>query len=261
MARVHAPELEDYDWFPTVLRDGLTDALRGAAERLRVFDAALPVLAQLLAESDATRIVDLCSGGGGPVLHLFERLTHKHGRPLELVLTDKFPNHSAFTRAEQTNGGVRAHRASVDASDMPGTLTGLRTLFNALHHFRPPQARAIFADAARQNQPIVSFEVVERSLQGALIVSGVPLITALITPLLEPRSLQRFALTYLAPVIPSVMMWDGFASCLRAYSPTELHALVAGLARPDYEFRVVQSRSLNAPFRVTALIGLPLRVV
>jgi hypothetical protein len=56
------------------------------------------------------------------------------------------------------------------------------------------------------------------------------------------------------------MMWDGFASCLRAYSPAELHALVAGLSRPDYEFRVVQTRSLNAPFRVTALIGVPLRV-
>lgn len=258
MARIQAPELEDYDWFPTPLRDALTDVLRVSSTTLRIFDGAVPVLRDLLEQTGAPRIVDLCSGGGGPLLSVLDTLAREHGLTPEVVLTDKYPNERAFARAEADKPGqVRGRREPTDATKLPSELTGLRTIFNALHHFPPGLARAIFADAADKRQPIASFEVVERSVSGALIVAGVPAVAFGLTPFIRPRTLARFAMTYAVPLVPAVTMWDGFASCLRAYSPPELEKLVEGLETKDYRFRVEQHRAKWVPVKVTSLVGAP----
>jgi hypothetical protein len=256
--RLHAPEFEDFGWFPASLRDALTDMLRAMASTFGLFDAALSRIDALLAESGAERIIDLCSGAGGPLLGLADRLVRPGGRTVPIVLTDKFPNLAAFARAEaERPGQVSGHRAAVDATAVPPALHGLRTLFNALHHFPPPRARAILEDARRQRQPIACFEVVERSASGALMVLSVaPLVWAL-TPTLEPRSLRRFALTYGVPLVPALTAWDGFASCLRAYSVPELERLVEGLSDDAYAFRVERVRHAFLPLHVTALLGAP----
>lgn len=261
MPRIHAPELEDYDWFPTPLRDALTDVLRVSTTTFRVFDGAVPVLRELLTESGANRIVDLCSGGGGPLLSVIGTLAREHGVTPEVVLTDKFPNVRAFERAERERPGqVHGRRAPTDATALPEDLVGVRTIFNALHHFPPPLARAIFADAARKRQPIASFEIVERSPGALLAVTGVPLVAYTLTPFIRPRTLARFAMTYAVPLVPAVTMWDGLASCLRAYSPPELEKLVEGLGDEHYRFRVEQRRVRLSPMRVTSLIGAPVAI-
>lgn len=258
MRRIQAPELEDYEWFPAPLRDALTDVLRVSTTTMRIFDGAVPVLRDLLEGSGASRIVDLCSGGGGPLVSVLGTLERRHGLRPEVILTDKYPNHAAFERAEaERPGQVRGRRESTDATRLPAELDGVRTIFNALHHFPPKLARAIFADAVERRQPIVSFEVVERSPAAALIVGGVPAVAWGLTPFIRPWKLSRFAMTYALPLVPAVTMWDGFASCLRAYSPEELEELVDGLGGPDYRFRVEQHRARWTPMRVTALIGEP----
>jgi hypothetical protein len=258
MPRVHAPELEDFDWFPRALRDCLTDVLRVTTTTLRIFEGAVPVLRELLEETGATRIVDLCSGGGGPLGSVLDSLEREHGLTPEVVLTDRFPNLEAFARAEARRPGqVRGERDPIDATRLPPELTGVRTLFNALHHFRPPLARAIFEDAVRSRQPIASFEIVERTPSGALMVASIPFVTLALTPALRPATLTRLAATYALPVVPAITMWDGLASCLRAYAPEELLALVEGLDGNGYRFRVDRRRAPRLPLYVTSLVGVP----
>jgi len=59
------------------------------------------------------------------------------------------------------------------------------------------------------------------------------------------------------PVLPAAITWDGFASCLRAYSVAELEALVAPLQRDDYRFRVQRTRIPWRPLYLTSVVGLP----
>ncbi|WP_394835489.1 hypothetical protein LVJ94_01005 [Pendulispora rubella] len=258
MNRIHAPEIEDYEWCPALWRNTLTDVLRASSEWLHLFDSAAGIAAEVLTGTSAARIVDLCSGSGGPAVALVDALERWHGIRVDAVLTDKYPNHAAFDRLErQRRRRIVGLREPIDATALPDHLVGLRTLFNALHHFRPPMARAIFAAAARARQPIASFEMVERSLQGVAIVGGAPLFAAAVMPFLSPRSWSRLALTYGLPLLPAMITWDGFASCLRAYSPDELRALVAGLEDEHYRFRVVTRRASWHRIRVTALIGEP----
>ncbi len=252
MRRLHVPELEDEAWFPSALRDALTGFLRVSAERLHVFDDAAPVVRDLVERHRATQIVDLCSGGGGPLASILEKLDG-----VEAVLTDLYPNVAAFEALERRfSGRLRGNRTSVDATDVPDSLEGVRTLFNAFHHFRPAQARRILEDAARKRRPLCILEVVERDPATVAVIAGVPLAVLALAPFSRPTALQ-LALTYALPVIPLATGWDGLASCMRAYSLDELRALAAEVKTDRYRFTVGRTPRGRLPIRVTWLIGEP----
>ena len=66
MRRRHLVELEDLPWWPRVFRDAATDYLVTAIRHARVYDGHAPRLAAAVKRAGADRIIDLCSGGGGP---------------------------------------------------------------------------------------------------------------------------------------------------------------------------------------------------
>ncbi len=78
LPRAHLFEWEDQPWLPPVFRDFITDQLRyshGEAMRLPINSAIAQHLQQLLERTGSERIVDLCSGAGGPVVQI-GRLLH-----------------------------------------------------------------------------------------------------------------------------------------------------------------------------------------
>ncbi len=254
MRRVHAPEIEDEPWCPRRLRDALTAFLQVAAERGGFLRDAAPVLEGVLARAGEARVVDLCSGGGGALVSLLERLPPE----VRATLTDLYPNEAAFRHAEvRAPGRVAGRRASVDATDVPGELGGVRTIFNALHHFRPGDARRIIADAVAKEQPFCAFEIVERRPQTVLTIALVPIAVLASAPLQPGFDLFRFVFTYAVPLIPALVWWDGMCSCLRSYSVAELRELVDGLEHDGYRFTITQSRGVF--LRVTSLVGEPVR--
>jgi hypothetical protein len=257
MGRIHAPEIEDEPWFPRPLRDALTAFLQVAAERLRSFDGAVPVLAGVLARTGETHVVDLCSGGGGALPALLDELPAPPAGRLTATLTDLYPNEVAFAHAEQrAPGRITGRRESVDATDVPPSLLGVRTLFNALHHFRPADAKRILADAARKRQAICVFEIVERRPLTMLTIFFVPVAVWATAPLQPGFNLFRFVFTYPLPLIPFFTWWDGLCSCLRGYSVDELRALTQDLESDGYRFTITQSPGVF--LRVTSLVGEPL---
>jgi hypothetical protein len=260
MARIHAPEIEDEPWFPPRLRDALTAFLNVSAEKLGVFDEAAPVLKDLVARHIARggrrRVVDLCSGGGGPLLPVLVEM-QQQDLELEAVLTDLYPNVPAFTRAEQRVKNLVGRTAPVDATDVPDELDGVRTLFNALHHFRPGSARKILEDAAAKKKPLAIFEIVERHPLTLTTIFFVPVAVLGLIPFSRPDWF-RLLFTYLVPIVPVLTGWDGFASCLRAYNTDELKALARDIPCEGYSFTVGQSSwKLFPPMRVTWLVGEP----
>lgn len=260
MPRINLPEIEDQPWCPPVVRDALTDFLSTAGHLTRFYDTYAPDVAEVMRRTGERRIVDLCTGGGLPALDMLDALERVGVRDVEAVLTDLYPNVDAITeRAATRPGVVRAMVEGVDATNVPSNLTGFRTLFNAFHHFPPELAQRILEDAVRKRQPIACFELVERR---SLFLVGWPLVpmlgAAAILPFAGRMPKERFALTYVAPVIPAVVAWDGFASCMRSYSVKELRALVAPLETARYSFRV-ERRPTRIPFTyATCLLGAPL---
>jgi hypothetical protein len=86
---------------------------------------------------------------------------------------------------------------------------------------------------------------------------AVPL-RVLATTCQQRPGLLRLLLTYLLPVIPIVITWDGVVSNLRTYSVEELRSLVADLDDPGYawETGTAPRKGLTPP--LTYLIGYPM---
>ncbi len=234
VGRLHLFELEDQSWFPRTIRDAGTDFMRFVAEVAKPYATVVPRLGRAITATGSKAILDLCSGGAGPVIAIGDALAAR-GCQLPVTLTDKFPNRVAFEYAERrSNGRVGFIGRSVDATAVPPHLSGFRTLFGGLHHFRPHAARSILQDAVDQHRPIGVFEMTQRKLVYVVGAMLLPVALFLSTPFIRPFRWSRLFWTYVIPVVPAFITWDAFVSCLRTYSPKELRELVDGLHCEDY---------------------------
>ncbi len=255
--RLHLFEWADYSWFPNVIRNLMTDYLHFVETKFRLHEPIPALLATLSEETGTTNVIDLCSGGAGPIPAINADLRARDVH-LRFTLTDKFPNLAAFQHAaENADGAIRFEPTSVDVANVPRSLIGIRTIFNGLHHFRPDEVHAILRDAVDAGQPIATFELVERRLASILPLVLLPIIVIAVTPAIRPRTFSRFFWTYLLPVMPLVTWWDGVVSHLRSYTPAELEAMTVPF--PEYTWRTGKSPIGKTGNSVTYLIGVPRR--
>jgi SAM-dependent methyltransferase len=255
MRRIHAFELEDQPWLPRLIRDYATDFLQFMLDATDAYGPVAPLVTRSLKACGTRRVVDIGSGGGGPWFRLVERVRAEAG-PVEVVLTDLYPSRNAAERVRARSGGeIRHHETPVDALRMPGELDGFRTLFTALHHFRPAEARAILAGAVRGGHGVGVFEFSERSVRGVLMTLVSPLLVLLATPLIRPFRWSRLFWTYAVPVVPLVVLWDGVVSALRTNTPEEMEAL--GRVASDGCVWSAGRAKGRAPVAVSYLIGVP----
>ena len=252
MRRVHAFELMDQPWWPSPLRRAATDYLAFVISKAGAFTPLSARLGALVDGAAEPRIVDLCAGSGGPYPALLDAVdAARAGRATELVLTDLHPSARSAAAADPR---VRSEPRAVDARQVPRELRGVRTLFDGLHHFAPADARAVLADAATARQPILVAEASERSPAAIIGSLFIPLFVLLVMPFVRPRSAAALLLTYLVPLLPLCIFWDGLVSCLRTYRVDELRALVDGL---DDGYRWEAGSVRKAGRNVTYLVGTP----
>lgn len=255
MGRLHLFEFNDQEWLPDAWRRYITQYLQFMLEH-GPFDA-LPGLLSRLANRDDARVLALCSGSGGPWPAYLED-PHEELGGVEVLLTDIRPDRAAQHRAEErTEGRAVGYDQSVDATDVPEELDGPRTIVNALHQFPPDTARAILADAVEKRVPIGVFEIMDRRPSTVFSTVLVPLFVLLLTPFVRPLRLGRFFWTYLIPLMPLLIFWDGLVSALRTYTPDELREMVSDFDEYEWEIDAVEAGDGPGPAKITYLIGRP----
>jgi hypothetical protein len=253
-------EIHDQAWFPSFLRDQTTDLLQFILNTGNLYGPIVRPLSRALAETGTVQILDLCSGAGGPWLTLSKAFEQKEGLPLHICFTDKYPNAKAFDNTKSLGRNrVRFHSVPVDATQIPDELDGFRTIFSSFHHFEPWEARVILQDAVNKQRGIGIFEAAGRRTVTILLTFLIPIGSLILTPFLRPFCWSRFVWTYILPVIPFVLWFDGIMSCLRTYSLQELVELMSGLTAHGYEWRIGQETRGLIPVPITYLIGYPLR--
>lgn len=255
MARVHLFEFNDMPWFPDFLRNYMTDFLQFLTNATHLYKPIVPLLAKVIQQSGTEKMIDLASGGGGGILRLNEEL--KKSIPnLSITLTDYFPNLDAFgyTRSRANNIDFVASR--VDARKVPKSLVGVRTQFLSFHHFKPADARMILQNAVDANAPIAIFETQERTVPSLLAMVLSPVTLLLTTPFIRPFRFGRILFTYLIPILPIAVLWDGIVSSLRTYSVKEMNDLIDRLQNRD-SFNWQTGRLTSGPGKVLYLIGTP----
>lgn len=225
MKRIHLFEFEDQEWLPSFLRDYMTDFLSHLANSLNIYKPIIPLLEKGLKSSHKNIVLDLGSGAGGGWNKLSSLLKERNPNT-QILLTDYFPNKTSFYKFNKDIQNLRYIKDSIDARDVPQSLNGLRTLFLVFHHFRPKDALLILQNSVNANQPIAIIEGQERSLLSIIGMIFSPITLFLTTPLIKPFEFKRIIFTYIIPILPVLVLWDGIVSCLRTYSINELKELV-----------------------------------
>ncbi|KAA5548686.1 class I SAM-dependent methyltransferase [Adhaeribacter rhizoryzae] len=256
--RYHLFEFEDQPWFPDFLRQNMMDFLRFSISKLGVYEPVVPLLAELFHKSKQPSILDLCSGGGGGIQGIQQLLANHLQQPVNITLSDKFPNIPAFELIEKESGGTINFIAQpVDATNVPEELTGCRTIFSAFHHFNPTVARSILTDAAQKRVPIGIFEGAGKSyLEIIAALLFFPVIFFFITPFMRPFRWSRLFFTYLVPLIPICTLWDGCVSILRLYTPQHLQQLTASIPANNYTWQTGKLKHKSG-LKIIYLIGYP----
>ena len=254
MARIHLFEFEDQSWFPSFLRNYMTDYLQFVANSFDMYKICVPILKKGVEAAEQNQVIDLCSGGGGGWEKLGNHLL-KELPGTKVKLTDFYPNLPAMERLQSLLPEVISfENKSVDAMKVPYELIGLRTQFLSFHHFKPQEAKQILQNAVDGGQPIAIFEAQQRSVAHFIQFFFSPINVILFTPFIRPFSFGRIVFTYLIPLVPLFVWWDGLVSVLRTYSAKELQELIGQLKNGDsYQWEIDSVKS--GPGKIYYLLG------
>lgn len=253
MGRIHLFEFEDQKWFPTFFRNYGTDFLQFLSNKTKMYKPIIPILKKGLKKGGTNQIVDLGSGGGGGLIWLNSELK-KDIPDLKIILTDFYPNIPAFKLTKQKANNFEFIENPIDARNVPTELKGMRTQFLSLHHFKPTDAKQILQNAIDNSSSIAIFEAQERSLPSIIAMIFSPLSVLLTTPFIRPFKIGRIFFTYIIPVVPLFVLWDGIVSSLRTYSVKEMNELVKDLNGTDqYDWEINKVKS--GPSIVLYLLG------
>ncbi|MES2656733.1 MAG: class I SAM-dependent methyltransferase [Bacteroidota bacterium] len=256
--RFHIFEFEDLKWFPNTIREGGTDYLRYFLNAGDFYKPVIPIISQTLDQIGENKIIDLCSGGGGAIEQIHKGLRENSSQPVAITLTDKFPNNNAYAHLkEKYHGQIDFKDFSVDATDVPKDLKGLRTMFSAIHHFEPETVQAVLKNAVDNHAAICLFDGGDKNIFTILgIILFHPIAFILCTPFFKPFKFSRLFFTYIIPLIPLTTVWDGCVSILRLYSPDELLSLAKETGHNNYVWKAGKVKN-KVGMHITYLVGYP----
>ncbi|KAH6679304.1 hypothetical protein B0J14DRAFT_294651 [Halenospora varia] len=206
--------------------------------------------------------VDFCAGAGGPTpfiekdlnTQLSSRMTNgssgsnadnKGLTPrsprnasatgngtVKFVLTDLHPHIPDWTEASKKSENLSFVSDSVDAANAPSSLNGgegkkIFRLYNlAFHHFDDRLGSDILRNTIETADGFGIFELQERTISSLITIFAMGLLMFAITPFYFWRSPGHLFFTYIIPIIPFVLVFDGYISSLRTRSAEEVQALM-----------------------------------
>jgi len=225
-------EIHDQQWCPEFIRNEITLIL----ELLWTLDLPLPFfkalylsVLEIISEKldKNTKIIDLCSGSGGPLVKVSQKLDMSH--KVKIILTDMYPNHEAITNLSG-NTNISYERESVDACKVPSRLFNdsknvIRTVFGAFHHLREHVAKKVLKDAISNSHGIIIVDLPDRSFMSVFCQSLLFYVVGILF-LVYIRPLNLSRLLFL-PLVITILTIDGILSALRTYSQEDYWRILA----------------------------------
>lgn len=260
MKRIQLFEFEDLPWFPNFIRKCMTRLIVVMHRLLGTRERLVDLLRDVLKKTGENRIVDLCSGSGGPMLFAFEKLRQETGfEKLQLTLTDFYPNETLAQTINTKEDAQLAYLTKpVDATAVRNEQKGLRTMVSSFHHMPPPLAKGILKNAQESQAPILIFEISDNSFPIFLNFIAIPInfiMCLFVTPLARPMTWQQLLFTYPIPIIPLAFAWDGAISNARTYTLNDLDELLADLKTETYTWEKGMIKASKA--KMLYLVGRP----
>lgn len=201
-------ELEDFDWFPSVLRNFQTEFIGFVVSRFNFYKSFITYLNEL--DLVPKPLTDLCSGSGEPAISIFKQPTCFSS----LLLTDKFPN-----KIQSNDSRIIYDNNSIDVLQLEFTPDRYYTMFNSFHHFTDEQKGELVNKIQRSGATAFFVEVLEPTVFCGIKVYFMTIFGSLIlTPFIKPFSFKRLLFTYILPINILTIFFDGITSVLKSRS-------------------------------------------
>ena len=220
-------ELEDYSWFPPVLRKMQLEYVGWISAALQVYRP----LGKIMEGFPSNQWIDLASGSGWPALYLKKKATD----PIFFRLTDWYPN----SASKEVLKHMEYDPEPLNLLDFQPEAGQQYSMFNAFHHFTTQEQKQIITKMKEAKAGFIIAEVLEPSLLSFIQVT---LAALLVQPLsawaIRPFSFLRIATTYLVPIQLVTVAWDGLLSVLKSKTLAQYQDLVRGISSSEYVIQV-----------------------
>ncbi|GAB7350230.1 hypothetical protein MBLNU459_g0883t1 [Dothideomycetes sp. NU459] len=215
-------------------------------QRVPPAELAASLIHDILDDVDDIKVIDFCSGAGGPIPVIEKsvnatRASHNL-HPIPFRLSDLHPNIDAWMEHSSRSANLSFIPQAVDATAAPVTAisrtasgaasgapsSGQQTCHVfclAFHHFDDAAALRVLRSSLATSDALALVELQDRSLGMLLLMALEPALVLLLTAFWFADDWLHLAATYLVPVLPFVLAWDGLVSCLRTRTFAEVLVL------------------------------------
>lgn len=217
-------EFCDQPWLPQGVREGFMDCLNQIHRLWQPYRHIAPIVSAWAGRLKAEAVLDLGSGGGAQVATVLEHLQKQGLKAPRFVLSDLYPDVSAWQALEGRLGTQRVSffAKPVAVSALPAKFRAL-SIFSAFHHLPPDAAKALLKEVVESRDGLLIVEFTRRTWLD--LVSMLP---AFFLNLMAPWTSGRLRLgkLLLSPLIAAMVSFDGWVSALRSYLAEEILAML-----------------------------------
>ncbi|RKF53125.1 hypothetical protein OnM2_108002 [Erysiphe neolycopersici] len=266
--RIQFYEIADQEWFPKYLREKFQSCLATCWNfRFPLLQKSSPAqlvahtLCQVLDDAGRYRFVDFCAGAGGPTPTIEQELNSKLAvqysssektkgikAPAQFVLTDLHPHIPEWTRISKHAENITFIPESVNATCAPSSVKSsdeqkVFRLFNlSFHHFDDKLGSDIIRNSLETADGFGIFELQDRTPSSLMLMMLIGLLLFLVTPFYFWRSPGHLFFTYVIPILPFVVVTDGYISCFRTRTPEEVSVLIKNCGASIEDWRFLSGR-------------------
>ena len=232
-------ELEDYSWFPPLLRRYQMDYIGSLVSWLRVYRPLMPVVAQMVNADHGVMIQDLCSGSGIPAIYIQQHIKHFP----KTLLSDKYPD-PAFTDAAE----LEYIKSPVDVLALIPQHGICYTMYNSIHHLSPGDQITLVKKMIASRNNFLFAEILEPGIFTMIkIILSATLLQLFTAPFIKPFSLKRLFFTYIIPFNLFTVLYDGIISVIKSGSVNRYRKLFERLSTNDFEVSVGRFNNWKGP--------------
>ena len=216
-------ELEDYNWFPQILRKFQLEFIGHFAVAIAIYK---PLKKIVLTIPNINKWVDLCTGASLPAIALHKSSTFN----LPLVFTDKFP--------------IYKHVNYEDVLETNFETNTLYTMFNSWHHFTIKEQTLIVNKLTRTNTPFILAEILQPNILSLIkVIVAATLGQLVFTPFIKPFSFNRLVFTYIIPINIITVLFDGIVSVFKSVHIKNVQKFARENSTPNYNINCLILRS------------------
>lgn len=205
---VKLKELEDFHWFPAILRKHQMELIGILVSFFGFYRKIADTIKKEVVKHHIHYATDLCSGSGSPAVYVYKRL-NQPGFSMEL--TDKFPLEVSLP------SGMNYIGHPIDVHDLLPKAEIYYTMFNAFHHFDKDEQQKMIQKFLDHKSHLMIVEIVQPTLLHVVLVTLASTLGVwLLCPLIRPFDFKRLILTYLIPINVLTVLTDGYISILKS---------------------------------------------